>query len=526
MKTAKLIVILIVSVFIGASSLLLSIKYEPERKSDRRLIAEEEVKIEWLYYQLAANQVLYAAIPAVISAIGLVLSGAFGLAFVRKQSVVRARIGEHSDIPVHYRDLRSFYPIAVNLSLAEIEASVSNSQEKAFQISEGILKSIALCTRSLKSNSDLPSQPALTPGLPELSQGIPTFKDLLSQGVFTPGKPLIFGMTQEGQAKTGSWSDLFSSAIAGQSGQGKTSTLRSLIAQSLLTGQVGQFWILDYHYPHPESLLASLGSVKDCHYIKYAQSRLDTLHLVSEIEANLDARLDGLEPSQPVKVVVMDETLILADRMPEIKNLIFRIGTEGRKAGMYGLFSAQTWKAQDVGGSDVRDNLTSIIAHKMKQRQAQTLLQDRESVKACKRLHTGQALFVPTKGEPEILNIPLCTPDDMQEVFERLSKNVNQDAPRVSGAIEVESVCKDVSVSHDMPESTQSHTAQVTGNTQESQPLSDSELLQVFREKKEQGLSVSELARALEFDRTYLSKWLSGTEPMTDTLRPKLQTYL
>lgn len=448
MKTAKLVVILIVSVFIGSAALLLSIKYEPERKSDRRLIAEEEVKIEWMYYQLAANQVIYSVAPAVVGLACLFISGAFGVAVVRKQSVFRARIGEHSDIPVHYRDLRDFYPIAVNLSLAEIEASVSNSHEKAFQISDAILKSISSYSRVLKSNNDLPSQPET----PALSQGVPTFKDLLSQGVLAPHKPLIFGMTQTGQIKSGSWADLFSSAIAGQSGQGKTSTLRSLIAQSLLTEQVSLFWILDYHYPHPESLLASLGAVKDCQQIKYAENRLDTLNLIKEIDATLDARLDGLEPSQPVKVVVMDETLVLADRMPEVKDLIFRIGTEGRKAGMYGLFSAQTWKAQDVGGSDVRDNLTSIIAHKMKQRQAQTLLQDRENVKAVKHLSTGQALFVPTKGDAEILNIPLCTPGDMQEVSRLLSKNSHQNAPQPQGAIEMRNVVETTQKREETPE--------------------------------------------------------------------------
>ena len=436
MKTAKLVVILIVSVFIGASSLLLSIKYEPERKSDRRIIAEEEVKIEWMYYRLAANQVIYSVAPAIAGLACLLLSGAFGLAVVRKQSVYHARIGEHSDIPVHYRDLRNFYPIAVNLSLAEIEASVSNSHEKAFQISDSILKSISSFSRVGKPLASLPSQP----DPPALSQGVPTFKNLLDQGVLAPHKPLIFGLTQAGHIKSGSWSDLFSSTIAGQSGQGKTSTLRSLIAQSLLTEQVALCWILDYHYPHPESLLASLGAIKDCSRVKYAENRLDTLALIKEIDATLDTRLDGLEPSQPVKVVVMDETLVLADRMPEVKDLIFRIGTEGRKAGMYGLFSAQTWKAQDVGGSDVRDNLTSIIAHKMKQRQAQTLLQDRDSVKAVKHLTTGQALFVPTKGDPEILNIPLCTPGDMQEVFERLSKNSIVNASQPQGAIEIRNV--------------------------------------------------------------------------------------
>jgi hypothetical protein len=433
LKTVKTIVILIVAVFVGSAILLLSLKYEPEQKSTRRMIAEEEISIEWQWYRLTTNKILYAAMPAISGVSLLLFLFLFGLSFVRKQSVFHAHIGEHSDIPIHYRDLRDFYPVAVNLSLAEIEASVSQGADKAFHISEKILTALMTHSRALRpAEMDTPSQNALP-------VSVPTFRALLQEGVLAPHKPLIFGLTQAGHIKSGSWSDLFSSAIAGQSGQGKTSTLRSLIAQSLLTEQVALFWILDYHYPHHESLLASLGAVKDCQQVKYAENRLDTLNLIKEIDATLDTRLNGLESSLPVKVVVMDETLMLADRMPEVKNLIFRIGTEGRKAGMYGLFSAQTWKAQDVGGSDVRDNLTSIIAHRMKQRQAQTLLQDRENVKAVKHLSTGQALFVPTKGDPEILNIPLCTPGDMQEVSRLLllSKNNILNASQPQGAIEI-----------------------------------------------------------------------------------------
>jgi hypothetical protein len=41
-----------------------------------------------------------------------------------------AHIGKHSSIPVLYKDIQNFYPIAVNLSLAEIEASTTKRMNR------------------------------------------------------------------------------------------------------------------------------------------------------------------------------------------------------------------------------------------------------------------------------------------------------------------------------------------------------------------------------------------------------------
>jgi transcriptional regulator with XRE-family HTH domain len=46
--------------------------------------------------------------------------------------------------------------------------------------------------------------------------------------------------------------------------------------------------------------------------------------------------------------------------------------------------------------------------------------------------------------------------------------------------------------------------------------------------KKAAGVTVSEMARAMNFERTYLSKWLNEKEDfgMTNELRSKLLSYL
>ena len=89
----------------------------------------------------------FYGIAGVISVIGgslLILSVGYARAKIQQASVCMARIGKHSEIPVHYNDLQNFYPIAVNLSLAEIQASVSSSHENAYQISRQMITKPAI----------------------------------------------------------------------------------------------------------------------------------------------------------------------------------------------------------------------------------------------------------------------------------------------------------------------------------------------------------------------------------------------
>ena len=94
-------------------------------------------------------------------------------------------------------------------------------------------------------------------------QHVPTFADLLHADKFRQGDPLVFGFQQTGTPKQGTWQDAYSLGIAGLSGYGKSATIRFLMSESLLTGAVGKFFVIDPHYPHEKSLLTSLGSLKE-----------------------------------------------------------------------------------------------------------------------------------------------------------------------------------------------------------------------------------------------------------------------
>ena len=264
------------------------------------------------------------------------------------------------------------------------------------------------------------------------TQTVPSFADLFRAGKFAAGQPLIFGFCADGQPKIGAWSHAYSLGIAGMSGSGKSSTIRFIMSESLLTGAVGRFFVIDPHYPHPESLLASLGDLKDAPQVQYAENPLDTAAMIDEIHTRIDARIACNEPSEPLLVVVVDELPVVVKKFPRIAELIERIGMESRKAGVYGIFSAQSWNGDKTGGTTARDNLTALLVHKMKRKQAHTLLQDAELTRQVLRLQPGQVLFSPTRGEPEVLTVPFCAVDDMPQVVSRLSAATQTGAGRAN----------------------------------------------------------------------------------------------
>ncbi len=127
----------------------------------------------------------------------LILVSGYIRARLRAASVCQTRIGQHSVIPVHYKDLQRFYPMAVNLSLAEIEASLSSSHETAYQISRQMLEDMTTYTRAISGKPgkfsksgeafDSPSSPL------SASFGVPTLAALLHEGT-RPGKTAASGL--------------------------------------------------------------------------------------------------------------------------------------------------------------------------------------------------------------------------------------------------------------------------------------------------------------------------------------------
>ena len=257
-------------------------------------------------------------------------------------------------------------------------------------------------------------EPAAGPAAPA-----PTFAALLAAGIIAPTAPLVLGYTPAG-ALTGGWRDLYSSAVAGLSGSGKTTTLRFLAGQSALHG--ARFLVLDPHADAgEESLAGTLAPLAPVFLAPPAADDRAMLHALGDVQTELQRRLRGAPATPPIIVAIDEFTSLMArSTLAEpLAGLIEAVAQEGRKVGVFALISGQIWTAARTGSSALRDALASVYVHRSHRQQARLLLPVIDAPRA-ERLPAGTALLMRTSGEVSEVTIPLTTAADMAAVGARL----------------------------------------------------------------------------------------------------------
>ena len=368
---------------------------------------------------------IFSLLGALELAVLIAAAGA-ARAKVRTASVLMARIGKHRTIPVRHKDLPRFYQVAVNLSLAEIEASRSTSHERAYQISRQMLEDVTQYTRALTGFSGHRSSAFREPNVfpPELprQQVVPDFAELLSTGLAAPGKPLVLGFSQ-GQPQFRQLHDLKSVAIAGWQGSGKTLSTAYMIASSVLAYGV-RTYVIDPHQHHAESLSSVIQPLEHTGLVTIVPP-FDTSAVIHDLNHHLERRLAGEEPSQPGILLVIDELARLAkmECFDLLIEFLERCTEETRKANITFFGSSPKWTARHFKGrADIRGCMNSMLIHKTKPSQAELLLEDRQEKQLVKQLRQpGEAILVTDFDQPTLVSIPLCTRKDMEAVAEKLS---------------------------------------------------------------------------------------------------------
>jgi GTPase SAR1 family protein len=449
---------------------------------------------------------------------------------VKRASVHTYKIGQ-SEIIVHEKDLAMAAPIAMGLVNAEIAGKTTDGIKTVVEICRDIqavqhpkfsaMAQAALPETGVNGVIDLPARP-------------PTFRDLLNDGTIQRGKPIVFGHDLDTQALfAGTWDDLFSCAVGGQQGSGKTSTLRSIICQSLLQGY--KVWVIDPHYPHPKSLLHSLKPFLNAGLI-FAGTATETL---KEVNQTITHRLSTQESSDNPAILVIDEVLDVVNGCRGATETISRIGTQGRKCQVFGLFAGHSWLASRTGGdSAVRDNLTARIVHHMERKQAYILLQDTELAKEAKTLKTGEAYFQTIGRTPARVHIPKCEPADVFEVAELLKtangQNVSSetflpvDKCRILGVDKIESA--EIQPPSNVVKFQRVEKTDVNGKSTAIQPVDKKNeetqkiIEKIRKEINEKRTTLGEISRQTKVDKAWLSKIINGgkVELMSDNLRKKL----
>jgi len=267
----------------------------------------------WLWLQWSALELLY---PAVADALRVVLLGTLASAPAVALWAAWRRWADHRYIQAGHIE---------RLTIA--------------QRSQGLPASIT--SLNYHDSHRVDAMPPLA--LPEHALveplSVPTFGQLLDQGLIGPGRPLILGYNAAtGQAITGGWKDLYSCGVGAQQGAGKTWLLAFLLAQSTAAG--GRLIICDLHAGDDESLanrIAGLTPALMCDIANTPKAIVTTLEFAND---KLERRKSNAA-RWPI-VVCCDEwtSLLRTPAGAALPQYIQNIAEQGRKFNVNGLLAA------------------------------------------------------------------------------------------------------------------------------------------------------------------------------------------
>lgn len=244
----------------------------------------------------------------------------------------------------------------------------------------------------------------------------PNFWRLVEDEKLPNDKFLLGFDASSNEPVTADWRNLYSALVGGQSGSGKSTAIRNVLAQSALQG--GKFLVIDPHYDAgEESLGQSLQPLKPLMLADVAhddKTMLDTLSYIMDIG---NRRLNGDTDRTPV-VLVVDEVTALFQRSnvaDKLRNALQMISTETRKVGVYAFCIGQNFDGR-IMDTTVRNNFVSMIGCRMRKDVGRVMSGNTEFGKKVESLTVGQMIWQAPTGEQYIINVPNCTQNHLQNV--------------------------------------------------------------------------------------------------------------
>lgn len=259
---------------------------------------------------------------------------------------------------------------------------------------------------------------------------VPSFSQLLDSGRIGRGNPLLLGYdASTGDPIEGSWLQLYSTAVGGLSGSGKTWTATFLAAQAALFG--ARIVLLDPHAGNVESLAARLDPMRGRYLCEPASEPGAQRAAVALVANELERRKAGGR-GEPWLFIADEFSAMQRGALAEpLAALVEALGQEGRKLGMYGMVCGQVWSATRAGGTELRDSLASAYVHRLRPAQARMLtgLTAADLPGDLIELPPGCAYLLDTAGDLRKVVIPQMDPADLGRVAALLGGASTPGAP-------------------------------------------------------------------------------------------------
>jgi hypothetical protein len=254
----------------------------------------------------------------------------------------------------------------------------------------------------------------------------------LYQGGQLPRKGFLMGYTLDDNSEpiTADWRDLYSALIGGKSGTGKSTLIRSILAQSAMQG--GRFVVVDPHYgAGEESLGASLQPLRTlllCDIAADERQMIDALGYVSAIGQR---RLKGVDPERWPLVLVVDETTALFQRSQvshQLARVLGEISQETRKVGVYALCIGQNFDGR-IMDTTIRNSFVSMLSMPARRDVARVQSGNTEFGRMAEALKIGQCVWLTPTGDLYRLAVPNCTQQDLELVARQFGAKTIYTAP-------------------------------------------------------------------------------------------------
>ena len=360
---------------------------------------------------------------------------AWAKAHIERSVVHIFKIGKN-EIPVHKRNLPIASQIVMGLTTAEKLDKLDTGIEKAIEIYKAVADLQLRLSRSHALSFPPHVWPALSEPSPPMAFSTPHFRELLDTNQIAPGKPLIMGFDEQGQAQFRAPEDIKSMAVAGWQGSGKTLSTAYLIASILYQYPAAEIFVIDPHRDHPKGLTAIIAPL----------AASDRLHLVNPVETYqildtlfqlMDARLSGSQPSDPPVFLVIDELPRLAKSLSDEHFKLFikfleAATEETRKTNITFIGAGTKWDARNFKNrKDIRAGMPSLLVHKCKPSQADLLLEDSQEKKLVKALKApGECLLATSHdADPQLVKMPLITAQDIEHLVTLVANGLANGRP-------------------------------------------------------------------------------------------------
>jgi len=341
-----------------------------------------------------------------------------GWGTLRKYSLVTQKIGE-SEIIVHYRLVRDRLFGQALTQVINIEGLRAQFPEQAARLSIEFMRQFPKPGRALVA-----AQPEDHPIIDVTPFAFPAFRDMVTEPHHSGSVLIGYEKDTHTPIRGTLTQDIVHLTVAGMTNSGKTTSIRFFLSQLIYHGLVQWVGLCDSHAGNPESLTATMGVLTDVPCVQTCQNHIDAKQMIETFYQEMTRRIDRGEPWQDTWVLICDEGLHLMRNIPRLHDVLAKGTTESRKFGMFLILAAQTQKGTQIP-TEIRDNFPSQLAHRMKRKQAQSLLQDGEAAKIVAKLQKGEAWYVDANGGERVIDIPLTTQEDMEFVVTSVSNGVS-----------------------------------------------------------------------------------------------------